>query len=484
MNSGRVRRVLKWEYLLLLLVMGLAFYMTFIPHLDYPYPVHLDEWSHLACSNEIIKEASASNLSSPFSGGAPSQNQTFEVGYHLLWAIFHQISGIPWVDIFRYFPSIVFMVTVLSVYIMARREGFGWEAAFFTCLIPTTVGILGPAFMVPMAVGLLFIPLSLFVVFNFRTLWSYLVLSVFISFLISSHGPMAVILTIILFPYILYNLRNNTRHSLATAIALVIPLLVTLPWTYSKLMPSAISLFTDTPVAEFIDIPRVIVTYGYFPIIFCLLGSFLLVNRGGGKNYGLVLGLLVLIAMLAVFFTLHYGVPILYYRGLTPMMLMMGIVAGAGLMGVRRLRIPGNLVIRGKVSLVARSAGIILCLALTAFTLALAIPGRQSIPYYHMIDDEDYQSFVWIKENVDSSYEMAVLDPWKGTAFTAITGKYVYTAIGEYPMPKDNEAYTFLEDGCRDTAYLRENGISIVYTRGECLNPDLTEIREGIYILK
>ena len=33
-------------------------------------------------------------------------------------------------------------------------------------------------------------------------------------------------------------------------------------------------------------------------------------------------------------------------------------------------------------------------------------------------------------------------------------------------------------------AFLRENGISIVYTRGECDNPDLVEAEKNIYLLK
>ena len=71
---------------------------------------------------------------------------------------------------------VIFIITILSVYIMAQREGFGWEAALFTCLIPTTIGILGPAFTVPVAMGLLFTPLLIFLAFNFRTVWSYLVI--------------------------------------------------------------------------------------------------------------------------------------------------------------------------------------------------------------------------------------------------------------------------------------------------------------------
>ncbi len=53
--------------------------------------------------------------------------------------------------------------------------------------------------------------------------------------------------------------------------------------------------------------------------------------------------------------------------------------------------------------------GNIPCLVLVGLTLAMAIPVRQNIPYYHMLNEEDYQAFVWVKENIDSSYEKAIL---------------------------------------------------------------------------
>ncbi len=81
-------RILKHDYLILLPIMALAFYLAFIPHRDYLIPVHFDEWTHLALSKEIIKEASAVNLTNPFSGGGPINNQLFEVGFYVFWAIF------------------------------------------------------------------------------------------------------------------------------------------------------------------------------------------------------------------------------------------------------------------------------------------------------------------------------------------------------------------------------------------------------------
>lgn len=101
-----------------------------------------------------------------------------------------------------------------------------------------------------------------------------------------------------------------------------------------------------------------------------------------------------------------------------------------------------------------------------------------------MIETEDYEAFIWIRDNVDDRYQKAILDPWKGTPFTAITGKYVYTRIHMGPDDITREADDYLAGGCKDTDFLRKNGISIVYTQQECSNPDLVEVNKWVYLLK
>ena len=495
MKLINIHKMPKPDYLMLLPILGLAFYIAFIPHQNYPYPLHVDEWVHLALSNAMLHEGSTT-FADPFLGQSTiGLSANLEAGFHLFWGVFQAISGISWMDIFRYFPSIIFIITVLSVYILAQREGFGWEAAFFTCLIPTTVGILGPALLVPISMGLLFTPLILFLAFNFRTIWSYLVIFTLICFLLSIHAPSAICPIIVLAPYILLNLKGNFKRNLIIGLALFLPFLVIFPWISDLLLPTARSLLTPRPPTEYVQLPRVIQTYGYLPILLCLLGTLLLAIRGGKKSYGLILGLLVLLLMLVTFFTFHYGVPIMYERGLMYMMLMVSIVAGAGLAGVKNLRLPARLSAWLRASFITQNVGRFLCLALVGVTLAISIPERQDTPFYHIIDGEDYQAFVWIKDNINEDYGKAILDPWKATAFTAITGKNIYTRIHAYPKAKDNEAYTFLSSGSTDTTFLRENGISIIYTRVydgvqnrnieySINNPDLIEVAKNIYLLK
>ena len=482
MRQNNLWQMARSDYSKLLLIVALAFYIGFIPHQGYLFPVHIDEWFHMAQSDAIMAAGNTTYPGPFYEGSSYSLGTNLEIGFHVFLGVFQRISGISWPDIFRYFPSIIFVMTVLAVYVLGRRQGFGWEAAFFTCLIPTTVGIMGPAFLVPLAMGLFFIAMSIFVAFNFRTWGSYLVLFIFIVFLLAIHAPTAVGLILILIPYILLNLTTDFKHSLGMSLALALPFLILFPVVYKILSPYLAMLFTPRLIPIYIDIPLIIRDYGYLPVGFCLLGVLLLAIKGGKENYGLILGLLALLAMTVTFYTFHYGFHILYTRGLVYMMLMLSVLAGAGLKGIRTISLPGGLFSSDN-SLWARSVGPVLCLALIVAMLVITIPDRQDTPYYYMIDEQDYNAFVWVRDNVGEDYVKAVLDPWKGTPFSAVTGKKIYSKIHEAPKATDAKAQEFINNGCTDTAFLRDNGISIVYSNKSCSNPDLLEVRENVYLL-
>jgi hypothetical protein len=469
---------------LVLPVMALAFYMAFIPHQGYPYPVHIDDWVHLANAEAIMKAGGVA-YADPFTGGnLVGLGSNLELAFQLFWGVFQRISGLDWLVIFRFFPAVLLAMTALAVYALAGRMGFGWEAALFAALVPTTVGILGPAFLVPVAMGLLFVSLAVFVAFSFRDWRGYLVLFLFNCFLVAIHAPSAISLVIILAPFVLLNVRRDFRHSLGLGLALLMPFLAPFPWIFRQLAPTAGQLFNQQPLPGFIDFPMVIRTYGYIPVALCLLGTLVLAFRGGRRNYGLVLGFLALLLMLVVFYVFHYGLAIMYERGLMFMMLMTGVLAGAGLMAVRTLRSPAWLHLPERDAPARRYLGWGAAAALIATTLVIAIPARGSLPYYHMIGSTEYADFVWIRDNVGGEYDRAILDPWQATPFAAVTGKYIYTRSHAFPTERDAVASRFLSDGCTDTAFLRENDISIVYTRAEVSNPDLVQVREGVYLLK
>ncbi|MBN2074612.1 MAG: hypothetical protein JW762_03585 [Dehalococcoidales bacterium] len=466
--------------LFLIPIIALVCFIALIPNLDYPYPVHIDEWVHISYSNALLR-AGDINYTDPFSATAGKGIVgTLEVGFHILNGIFYKISGLSWVDIVRWLPPIIFAFTALSAYVLARREGFGWEAALFACLVPTTVGIMGPAFFIPMAFCLPLFPLALFLIFNYRTLWSYLLLAVFVCFMIITHATSAVCFILIIIPCVLLYLWKEPKHGLILLLMGIVPFLVTLPWTWSTISNTAKSLLVQQPLPTNHDLPRILKIYGWIPFGVGLLGTFWLAFKGGIKNYSLVLGLLILVAMLAVFFTLHYGVDLIYLRGIIFTLLILGIIAGAGLMAIRNLKLPDSVPIPE----LARRVGYLLALALVVATLVIAIPSRMDTGYYHMIEEEDYDTFVWIRDNIGNNHQKAILDPWKATPFTAITEKYTFTRIHMGPDEISKIATDFLLSGCTDTNFLREHGITLVYTQEACNNPDLKEVHQWVYVLE
>jgi len=484
-----LNKLVSSDYSKLFPILVLAYFVTFIPHITYPYAVHIDEWVHIAYNNALLDSGTVYHAN-PFSGqGSGGIVALLESGYHIPMALFQRFSSVPWIDIARYAPSIIFVFTVLSVYVFAKKIDSGWEAAFFTCFITTTVVILGPAFMVPVAMGLVFVPLLLFLVTNLQTKWAYLIICIFISFQIILHATSAILTAVLLLPFCLFNWKANPKHNLGVLAAITLPFLLTLPWTSDLIISEWGSLFVPKPLPAYHSFLTIISEYGVLPVIFCLMGTFILIMRGNWKIYSLVISLVVLLTMLAVFYTLHYGIDALYLRGLLFAMLMMGIVAGVGLRELWKLELPWINNLRLRKPHIVQAIGILLCLTVISATLFMTIPSRQFTPYYHMIDKTDYEAFVWIKDNIDTGHQKAILDPWKATAFTAITEKYVYTRIHTSPQPIDEQAYEFLEGGCKDTAFLLKNGISIIYTRISDVeytpdNPDLIEIRDNVYLLK
>jgi len=474
----------KLDYFRLLPILIFAFYIALIPHHNSPYPVHIDEWVHIAYSNEII-DTGSTTITGPFLGEKildPSSN--LETGFHVLLGLTQQITGLSWPVLIRLFPCLVFMLVVLAVFISVRREGFGWEAALMTCFIPTTVGILGPGFTVPVALGIMFIPLSLFMAFNITDKRTYLLLFIFTCFLLSIHSPSAICLVIILTPYIIINLKGNFRHSLGMALAVLIPFLIPFPWVFDLLLPTARSLLVEQPVSQYVQLPRIVADYGYIPVILALLGTFYMVMKNTKKSYGLASGLLLILLMLGIYYSWHYGILIVYMRGITFAMLMMSIVAGAGLMCIKKLRLPESLSVNRFVSLAGANIGVSICLVIITIMMVLYIPARQNTPYYYMIDSKDYQSFLWIQRNIGNNYDKAVLDPWKATAFVATTGKHVYTRIHMAPFEPDSKAYSFLDNKCQDTSFLQDNGILMVYSRLPCENNRLIKIYEDTYLFQ
>ena len=123
---------------------------------------------------------------------------------------------------------------------------------------------------------------------------------------------------------------------------------------------------------------------------------------------------------------------------------------------------------------------------LLALIFVIAVNNHVHENYYEVVTEEDYDSFIWIKENLNQSYGTTILDPWKAVAYEALTQKSSYHKIPIGEMRVDshrrNLIYEFLNNNCTDSEFLIKNEIDIVYTSGSCDNNNLTKVYNNVYV--
>jgi hypothetical protein len=471
--------------ILLVAIIGLAFFMSLYPRLDYPYPLHVDEWMHLGYTNEVL-DTGHLNFPNPFQGGRWEVGGHPETGYYIWFGTSLLATGSSWLALSRLMPALVLGIIALVAYAWGRKRGFGLEAAFFATFIHSTVRFLGPAFLVPVTLGLVFFPLCLILLEKMEKDWRPLpliVVSLIALFL--THGTTAVAVGFVLVIFLIFYLalsKNPMRQKLPSLTCLLlVPFsgLVIFIWNRAFVMREIQNIIN----AEKIPLPAIsspLPQLGYIMIALAVVGLGFMIARGGWRNYALLVPTVILL-----FFVQFYrqwfnvGPDILYERGWLYVMLLIAFIAGYGLSRLRRLGLDffkrwrwGTPAVYVALALVVVSA------------LCLRVQGYAEEEYYHVVSVPTYQDFKWIGEEMPED-SIALLSPYIGWAYVTISGQYVYTA-NAYPwgVEQSMEINQFFMRGATDTEYIREKNVNIFYSPVPLRNPDFVEVRDGLYILR
>jgi hypothetical protein len=228
-------------------------------------------------------------------------------------------------------------------------------------------------------------------------------------------------------------------------------------------------------------IPRL----GYVPYALFVLGLVLLARSGRRTDRAL----LVTTVLVAAYAFLHYqfgvGNAALYSRSILYLSLLLLLIAGLATSDVRRW-LAKVLSLRWAGGASFAAAGLVL-VAVMLPSLGLSLESRYEEQYYHRIGDTQYEDFVWMRDHLCTGYERALTEPQFGRAFAAITGRHVYAAIPTTAAPvrpaEVDEAKLVLRDGVPDADWLRERGVSIVYTTRRVENPELVRVHDRVYVL-
>lgn len=430
-----------------------AVILNFIPHLNYPYPLHVDEWVHFQYANHLSND-------SPLYF---NQNyNSLERGFHTLLAVLNSI-GIPYLFIFRFFPSLITILICLSIFILTRRiwnETAGVFSILFIALLSSSVMILGPVFLVPMAVGMFLITIGLFLVEINSKYW-FLILTA----LLIIHPPSAMAFLLLININFLLNRKDYLKKIYLQILAGILALPLYFNIFLSKGLDT-LDYLAFTPFEGLFFIPRLL---GYVITGLFIIGIYLLAKK---KKYEWIWYFIGLIIFIIIFYWFETEFFIPYRRALMYLFLIFAVIFGIGC--DRVINLSQNKIIRA-----------ILIIMLLELILFSSLPNKikSNDYYYQIMNNEDFKAFEYISENTDKN-AVAIVDSWKANAFTPIAERSVYSRLVQGPSIKyetrNKEIIAFFNNKCQDTTLLKENNISIIY--GDCSNPSLTKIYNKTYL--
>ena len=148
----------KKKIIIIGLILIATFFFVYSPHINYRFPIHIDEWHHIA---ETLK---LGNGEYQIQGTDGIRTMGFELGFHAILLPISQITDL--VQIYQFFPAIWAMVSALTLFLLVYKKTnkfpIGILAMIFFASIKTNTNLAGPWFFTPLTFSVPFIFLYLY----------------------------------------------------------------------------------------------------------------------------------------------------------------------------------------------------------------------------------------------------------------------------------------------------------------------------------
>lgn len=500
-QSGKPRLQLPvfftWRNLLLFCLLVFVVFMTFLPHLSMNYylPFHVDEWVHWSFSRSIMDYGSV-NFPDPYTGGYYIISS--EIGFHVFTASISWFSTCSLLTLFLFLPSVFAVFLGLIAFCIGERaeRKFGFEALLLIALIPTTTRYLGPSFYVAVAMGLLLMLYLVWIIQQKHLKFLFFIAPIIWCLaLVHPATAFAGLLVVGIYAFMLV-FEKHYKYAVYTGLNIV---LTCLPFLILLMIPSrwkwGIDIFLNAMSGQQYGLSRSMIYVNFSELgmitwVFFIIGMYYVFIRRKSLLFTLCFSSIAFIVVIGLYSFLGYGVAILYERSFLYLFVFVPLVAAFGLREVREwiTSLMTKFIQRKLPIFDTKIKHIIFPVVVVFLLLCTAVPAHLDTSYYKMVKEDEYASFLWIRENIDryrdenNSYMTGAVHPYKASPFSAVTGLHIVTSsmhpLLRYELYDDMQS--FLVDRARNTSFLIKYRISVVY--GYCDNRNLTMIHPMVYL--
>ncbi len=263
---------------ILIVLLILTFYLNYLPHSTYNYPLHVDEWVHLTYAKHL-------NSNSPLYFN--EQGKSLEHGFHILLSVLDSLK-VDYLFMFNFFPALFSVLICLALFILVRKhfdETTALFSIFFFIMLESSVALLGSMFLVPLTLGLFFIPIGLFLVKS-KSLFLIIASALII------HPFSGIALLILINCYLLNEFIHTKKINFKVILQQFYGILLSLPLFLDPLLNKGIeNLSFNASIIPFYFLPRV---FGYLILGMILVGIYLMNSK---KKYTFNFYILILLAV-------------------------------------------------------------------------------------------------------------------------------------------------------------------------------------------
>jgi len=426
----------KW---LLIITLIVTFFLIYVPHLDYPFPFHVDEWHHISEGMRLGDYGAyfdylQESLGNRFSG--------VEIGFHFFLFLLSFIFDL--VLLYKFFPATWACFSVLALFYVIYKKSdhnflLAWLGVLFFLSIKSNVNILGLWFFTPLTFSIPFVFLYVYFLtegIEKQNKKSILISAGIVVFLIPTHAVSVLFLVPPLLVYLAVHYKYLVKEYKFFLNLLLIPWFAfffyqsTLALSWHGLIGSTVQYLKfeyGWGVLELKhSLPEI---YNWLGYVFAFVGVFYIFKNKEVKKYLFYL-LWPLLIFTSIFLYRLTGISFLtpYQRNLYYFVIGMPILSALGLyylfsligQEIAKLKISSRDILYIKKAIYV---GLIFVVAIVLFSSYYNLPNQ--VDLYHIIDDNDYEALKFLATM-----------PSDGVVATGplILGAAVYPVSGHSPL--------------------------------------------------
>ncbi len=467
----------KFHLIILSLVLAFVFLKVYSFHFNYNYPMHIDEYHHIAQSIQIIEEKGFVSANPYFK--EPLFHNNLEPGFHIILSELFLMTGMGPVKHYGLLPAFFALLSSLMLFVLVKKITKSFWAGIFSILffasLKSSVNILGIKFFTPLTACIPLIYLFIFVfieAINKKDTKMLLLSFIFSSALIIIYPLFGTLILPMGFLYLLFNIGSLKEFYFKAKDSFNIEKMKNNKYTYIKtifliLGVTFIVLFSFYYFIEYThaDFKWIISSlvfqegwgkveikyffpylYGIIPTLFAIVGIFYCLKTK--KHLIFVLFSFITIGLVAFFHKFGFSLLSPYQRNLYFAMIFLVPLSAMGLIYIISYFLQKDVLLLSKKGKGPLIALFVLIIFIAIFSSKYNVVDDRDRYQKNIIEDYDYHSINWIQDNY-GKYNVVIAPLFTSSAVYPISKNYVVSILpGQLSGTNINASANFFRSDC------------------------------------